>query len=98
MSLLDMTALWFSLMIVGNTTFSRLAKTFEEILETTLLKLIGQYPVIFFWVLIFRDESNVGFIKFWWYNTQVQKIQHTFSDTLTHNRPKMLIKKGVHTV
>lgn len=48
MSLLDMTALWFSLMIVGNTTFSRLAKTFEEILETTLLKLIGQYPIIFF--------------------------------------------------
>ena len=48
MSLLDMKALWFSLMIVGNTTFSRLATTFEEILETTLLRLMGQYSVIFF--------------------------------------------------
>ena len=65
-SLLDMNALWFSPMMVGKTTFSLLARTFEAILDMTLKRLIGRYSGIFLGALNFRDKDYMCYIKLWW--------------------------------
>ena len=67
----------------GNKRFNLFARTLKANLETTLLRLIGLNWVIFMGVFNFRYEHHMSFIEFRT-NTMIQKIQDSFSDTITN--------------
>ena len=50
------------------------------------------------WAFYFWDEHYISFIEFWENNTMVQKIKDSLSNTITNERPIVLIKKRKHTI